>query len=161
MFLGQVEEDLKRVFEIYCSIGDPLNTEKLKSSKAVKLIKDCKILRDKEVTDHLILSEDQISRYKKIVPLSKVQLDLIFTTLTSNPNIGMYDSSKDEMGISKMGNSRSFMNTSIMSSKQAHMMSMDSSTGEPQHHSSKGKMDFEHFVKFIELISKKILPNIP
>ena len=31
-FLDQVLEELKRVFEIYCSMGDPLNTTKLKSS---------------------------------------------------------------------------------------------------------------------------------
>jgi hypothetical protein len=56
MFLEQVYEDLKRVFEIYSSIGDPLNTESMKSSKALKLIQDCKLLRS--TAGNLILSED-------------------------------------------------------------------------------------------------------
>jgi len=43
-FLARVMEDLKKVFEIYCSIGEPMNTEKLKSSKALKLFKDCLLI---------------------------------------------------------------------------------------------------------------------
>lgn len=53
-YLEKMIDDLKRVFEIYCSIGEPMNTEKLKSAKAIKLIKDCKLLKSKrylEISD--------------------------------------------------------------------------------------------------------------
>lgn len=47
-FLIRCQENLKRVFEIYCSLGEPMNTEKLKSAKALKLFKDCILVRTKE-----------------------------------------------------------------------------------------------------------------
>lgn len=78
-FLSKVEEDLKKVFEIYCSIGEPMNTEKLKSSKALKMFKDCLLVRSKELMENLTLTEEQIMRYKKIVPINKSHLDLVFT----------------------------------------------------------------------------------
>lgn len=59
-FLARVMEDLKKVFEIYCSIGEPMNTEKLKSSKALKLFKDCLLIWCKDTLDNLTLTEEQI-----------------------------------------------------------------------------------------------------
>ena len=63
-FLDTVIEELKWVFEIYCSMGDPLNTTKLKSSWAVRLLKDCWLLKEKGAAGHLILSEEQIKWFK-------------------------------------------------------------------------------------------------
>jgi hypothetical protein len=57
-FLAKSMDDLKKVFEIYCSIGEPMNTEKLKSSKALKLFKDCLLVRSKENVDTLTLTEE-------------------------------------------------------------------------------------------------------
>ena len=37
MFFEHCEEDLMRIFQGYCSFGEPLNTEKLKSQKLAKL----------------------------------------------------------------------------------------------------------------------------
>lgn len=34
------EEQLKKVFEVYCSFGEPLNTRFLKSIKLIKMLKD-------------------------------------------------------------------------------------------------------------------------
>ena len=104
------------------------------------------------MVDHLTLSEDQISRYKRLASVSKVSLDLIFTTLTSNPNISTYDTSKEDFSTSKMSQSRSFMNSSVMSGYV---------TTDPDQPHVKSKMDFEHFQKFLEMIAKKVLPNIP
>jgi len=93
-----------------------------------------------------------------MVPLNKVQLDLIFTNLTSNPQIATYDSMKDDSFLKTQ--SRSFMNSSILSSRQMSIMdSKMGHNGEPQSN-CRGKMDFEHFLKFLETISKKILPSI-
>lgn len=32
------------IFQYYCSFGEPLNNSKLKSSKFIKLLKDCEII---------------------------------------------------------------------------------------------------------------------
>lgn len=69
-FLIRSQENLKRVFEIYCSLGEPMNTEKLKSAKALKLFKDCILVRTKEQDKILELSDERVWRYKRIVPLS-------------------------------------------------------------------------------------------
>ena len=37
---------LKKVFVNYCSYGDPMNTRYLKSSKIVRLLKECGLLKD-------------------------------------------------------------------------------------------------------------------
>lgn len=37
-------ERLTRIFAYYCSFGEPLNTDKMKSSKFIKVLKDSKLL---------------------------------------------------------------------------------------------------------------------
>ena len=37
-------ERLQRIFVYYCSFGEPLNTNKLRSTKFIKLLKDAKML---------------------------------------------------------------------------------------------------------------------
>jgi hypothetical protein len=44
-FLLNSDDDLKKLFEIYCSFGDPLNTRYLKSCKLMKLLKACGIVK--------------------------------------------------------------------------------------------------------------------
>ena len=122
-FLIRCQDNLKRVFEIYCSLGEPMNTEKLKSAKALKLFKDCILVRTNEQGKILELSDERIRRYKRIVPLTNAQIDLVFTQLTSKPNLPVYDSKNDEFNMntsqmfrSKMGQT-SMMDKSIMSSR--------------------------------------------
>lgn len=40
------EAPLKKVFENYCSFGEPLNLTYLKSSKLVKLFRECGLVQD-------------------------------------------------------------------------------------------------------------------
>lgn len=47
-----------------------MNTEKLKSAKALKMLKDCILVRSKEMDKILELTDDRIRRYKWIVPLT-------------------------------------------------------------------------------------------
>ena len=46
--LGQAielnQDRLLRIFSYYCSFGEPLNTNKMRSSKFIKLLKDAKLL---------------------------------------------------------------------------------------------------------------------
>ncbi len=99
-----------------------MNTEKLKSSKALKLFKDCILVWTKEQDKILELSDYQIRMYKWIVPLTNAQIDLVFTQLTSKPSLPTYDSKHDDLNsswmfTSKMGQT-SLMDRSIMSAKQ-------------------------------------------
>jgi len=52
------QDNLKRVFEIYCSLGEPMNTEKLKSAKALKMLKDCILVWTKDMEKILELTDD-------------------------------------------------------------------------------------------------------
>ena len=43
-YLQNCDEELRKLFQIYCSFGDPMNTKYLKSSKMVKLRRTSKHL---------------------------------------------------------------------------------------------------------------------
>ena len=42
--LDNNHERLMRIFAFYCSFGEPLNTNKLRSTKFIKLLRDSKLL---------------------------------------------------------------------------------------------------------------------
>lgn len=44
-FILSQDDELKKMFEIYCSFGEPMNTKYLKSSKLLKLLKDCGLIK--------------------------------------------------------------------------------------------------------------------
>lgn len=44
-YLLNAEDDLKKLFEIYCSMGDPMNTKYLKSSKLFKMFKQAGMIK--------------------------------------------------------------------------------------------------------------------
>jgi len=43
-FMAINEDAIKRVFQTYCALGDPLNTEKLFSAKLIKMFKDMELV---------------------------------------------------------------------------------------------------------------------
>ena len=45
-FLESHTENLLRVFQYYCSFGDPMNTSKLKNSKFVKIFQDANLVSE-------------------------------------------------------------------------------------------------------------------
>lgn len=170
-FLEQTYDDIKRVFEIYSSMGDPLNTQKLKSAKALRMIKDCKLLKAKYSKPYEI-SEEQLLKYRgQINYISSVQLDLIFTNLTSNPHIGVYDTKEDPMNLSVYGSSnqksmyggKSFHQASMNQTVSRYNTSMFEQSMSKENHTyqnCKGKMDFEHFLKFLQDVASKIFVRL-
>lgn len=69
-------ESLQRIFQTYCSYGEPMNTTKLKSSKLIKMLKDCGVL-------------DTVESSSSTSAITKVEIDIIFSKLTgthANPS---------------------------------------------------------------------------
>jgi hypothetical protein len=43
-FIEQVSDIINKVFQAYCSFGDPLNLDKLKSNKFIKIFSDLDLI---------------------------------------------------------------------------------------------------------------------
>lgn len=43
--MANIEDELKKIFEIYCAFGEPMNTKYLKSSKLYKMFKECGLIK--------------------------------------------------------------------------------------------------------------------
>lgn len=71
-------ERLQRIFQAYCSFGEPMNTTRLKSSKLIKMLKDCHLLKESKGVESFDVSVNGSSS------LSKVDIDLMFSKLTGN-----------------------------------------------------------------------------
>ena len=44
MFFDSINDVLIKIFQQYCSFGDPLNTDKLKSNKFIKIFADLDLM---------------------------------------------------------------------------------------------------------------------
>ncbi len=44
-FILNSEDELKKLFEIYCAFGEPMNTKYLKSSKLFKMLRECGVIK--------------------------------------------------------------------------------------------------------------------
>lgn len=44
-YLLNVEDELKKLFEIYCAYGEPMNTRYLKSSKLYKMLREAGLIK--------------------------------------------------------------------------------------------------------------------
>lgn len=40
-----IEDELKKLFEIYCAFGEPMNTRYLKSSKLYKMMREANLVK--------------------------------------------------------------------------------------------------------------------
>ena len=91
--IEEMAEDARRVFEVYCSMGEPMNTKKLKSLKLMRMLKDMKLLRNGFVQTEGTArngrqSRQEISGPKSArakdthkngaVPVSRTNVDLLF-----------------------------------------------------------------------------------
>eukprot|EP00347_Sterkiella_histriomuscorum_P013365 403364992 len=93
LYLENNHDILLKIYQFYCSYGDPLNSTKLKSSKLVKLIQDAGVLIDNKQTMNTVLNQSQISslknnisfRNKKDSKLERSEVDLIFKKVASKP----------------------------------------------------------------------------
>eukprot|EP01017_Pseudomicrothorax_dubius_P020550 TRINITY_DN2238_c0_g1_i4.p1 TRINITY_DN2238_c0_g1~~TRINITY_DN2238_c0_g1_i4.p1 ORF type:complete len:837 (-),score=175.80 TRINITY_DN2238_c0_g1_i4:158-2668(-) len=77
-------EALKRVFEAYCTLGDPTNTKYLKSGKFARLLREAGLLK---VTNNISLTKDEIEESGLILP---IHVDFIFVKITSGGKKLMY-----------------------------------------------------------------------
>lgn len=72
-FVTSQDDELRKLFEIYCSFGEPMNTKYLKSSKMLKLLRDCGLIKG-------------LSRISPNVPrqaqqITTTDMDLAFTQI--------------------------------------------------------------------------------
>jgi hypothetical protein len=65
-FMQKNEEKLKKVFEVYCAFGEPMNTKWLKSVKLLKMLKEAGMMKERTM-----------GVKKGMKPLSLVEMDLI------------------------------------------------------------------------------------
>ena len=70
-FMQKNEEKLKKVFEVYCAFGEPMNTKWLKSVKLLKMLKEAGMMKERTM-----------GVKKGMKPLSLVEMDLIIAQLS-------------------------------------------------------------------------------
>ena len=118
--LDKYLDSLQRIFSTYCAFGEPMNTTKLKSSKLIKMLKDCGVLdlNDSNVGQSLI---------------NKVDVDLIFSKLTGNH---AHPNKTQRSG---------FAPKSHLSQQSANVV---------------GRMDFNQFLKALEVLAEKLYPGM-
>jgi len=71
---------LSRIFQLYCSYGEPTNTTKLKSSKWIKLLRDAGLVKQ--------------GWGQKTTLVSQVDADLLFTKMTKRKGSGRPQTAK-------------------------------------------------------------------
>lgn len=138
-----------------------MNTSKLKSSKLMRMLKDCGILKTPK-HNHFQMNEQQMKRYGKVKKVSSIEVDLMFTMLTSNPNVTTYhDTNQSLMGQSTLLDRSNFLafDKSVISHSPTYDGAFNKSMmggtsmweGQSQYidpaivSKSKGKMEFDHF----------------
>jgi hypothetical protein len=64
--VGSLEQEQKevveRIFTFYCSFGDPMNSAWLKSSKFIKFLRDCGLLKQGVLQNHDLKKENRPNR---------------------------------------------------------------------------------------------------
>lgn len=132
--LGYLQEHLDalhQIFQSYCSFGEPMNTTRLKSAKFIKMLKDAGLLKDTRGVESFDISTSRMDAEG----LSKVDVDLIFSKLT-----GSFANAQRKRLVKGFGPS-------------SHL-SLQSS-------SSYGRMEFQEFLKALELIADKLFLGAP
>ena len=73
--MASSDDELKKIFEIYCSFGEPMNTKNLKSSKLIKLLRDCGLIKGTSK-----LREPKAAK-QKAKQVQLVETDILFKQL--------------------------------------------------------------------------------
>eukprot|EP01017_Pseudomicrothorax_dubius_P040483 TRINITY_DN6336_c0_g1_i5.p1 TRINITY_DN6336_c0_g1~~TRINITY_DN6336_c0_g1_i5.p1 ORF type:complete len:716 (+),score=86.87 TRINITY_DN6336_c0_g1_i5:119-2266(+) len=157
--------NLFKIFLSYCAFGEPTNTNKLKSIKFMRLLRDAQLLehgvlpRSKytfkiqrlDSSKQLRTSmenreENDISRGgEQMRSLDRIEVDMIFSKLTGN----MLHHELELRG--------SLPPSNIKSPNLSPSRIIRSSEGKFQN----GKLEFETFLKAIEMIAEKLYPEYP
>lgn len=129
--LEKYVDNLLKIFQSYCSYGEPMNTTRLKSSMLIKMLKDCGLLKEQRGAQSFDISTESISASPN---LSKVEVDLLFSKLTGSSANSIHSVSR--------GNFAPSSHLSLQNSK------------------SYGRMEFQQFLKFLEIISRKVYSDL-
>ena len=81
---NEKKEVVERIFAYYCSFGDPMNSNGLKSSKFIKFLRESGLLKQGVLQNHKInkAGDNNPNRKNQFKQLTSVQADLIFKKLT-------------------------------------------------------------------------------
>jgi len=138
---------LQSLFQKYCSYGDPLNTSKLKSSRFMKILRDCGL----------------VSRYNNIEKqrLRPVDVDLIYTKVTGiKLPLDTFQSSTTSMSMimSAINASKVIESPSNAPERGPQILDFNKkrvTSSAPSAHS----MDFDQFLSALKLIAQKLMPD--
>lgn len=73
---------MHQIFQAYCSMGESLQTNKLKTNKLIKMLKDASLFRSNRSTDTFDVSVNQSPPY--LMGLSSTDIDLILAKVNRN-----------------------------------------------------------------------------
>ncbi len=171
-FMAGVEDDIKRLFETYCSFGEPMNTRKLKSSKFVKLLRDTRLLKG---------SAGKVPAHLKQLDLADI--DIMFKQICANANPAVaerkgisnapstFDQSyssnfafQSNLSTSKIGFKGTFANAGQTWSNMSHMNK--TATFDKQSHlnekhtQSLDRIDLPQFKQLLEMFAPKCFPQL-
>jgi hypothetical protein len=150
--LEKYGDSLNLLFTSYATCGEPNNTTKLKSIKFHKLLRDAQIMQNVNSISSNPVSQTNRSRdsvasgsgFRKY--LNPIEVDLIFVQLTGSKFRKEVNrrASKDYQSNIKTPviNAPSYMSQKSLKDKQIE-----------------GKLEFESFLKAIELVAEKAYPN--
>jgi len=143
------KDNLQRVFQYYCSFGEPMNTTKLKSIKYMRMLKEAELLQPgfgKQGGDHSFRILDNVRFYENVGnrTLSQIDADMVFVSLTGSKQLK--ELNEKNLGYDKNVKSPNigYYNHLTKSASQVQVTS---------------KLDYEGFLRAIEMIAMKLFPE--
>jgi hypothetical protein len=87
--LDKYRDNLHRIFQYYCTFGEPMNNSKLKSIKFMKMLKECGLLqpgllKNTGDTSFRILENVRVYESADKRTLTQIDADMIFVSLTGS-----------------------------------------------------------------------------
>lgn len=151
--------ELKTIFEYYCSYGDNENYSLLKSTKFYKLLKDANVIRFSklDITDEgFLLSPNEVdSIYKKV--LSTIDSLILNDKISKKDNRRSMDYSINEN--ESMVHSTEFNNNDYHVDKINKKMRFSLDKKKISNTNHLNYMNFDAFITSIEILGKRLYPN--
>ena len=152
--LDKHNESLTRIFQYYCSFGEPMNNTRLKSAKFIRMLKECGLLTvcilqnaPVYIVQSRVKGADNSFRGQEegaSEGLSQTDADLIFVILTGTK-------AQRDGDESPMQYDPRIKSPYLGFSNHLYKNTQNSNTG--------GRLGFEGFLKSIEMIAAKMLPE--
>ncbi len=161
--IEKYREQLRSIFQKYCAYGEPMNTTRLKSSKFLKLLRDCGLVSGQSFS----ASQSRSGSAGRL--LKQVDADLIYTKVTGIklPTDALQSASPSAAGMSimmsTMGGGSKFLPERSGSPEHSGRQLLDFNgkrTGGLPPGSVAGRMmDFDQFITAIEMVVQKMMPE--